>query len=66
MYCMVYDNIYLEFYQPRIGFFSIPIGDIMFDLKKERNKELQAIKLIFLELNIIIKAGPELNVKNYS
>jgi hypothetical protein len=38
----------------------------MFDLKKERNKELQAIKMIFLELNIIIKAGPELNVKNYS
>ena len=66
MYCMVFDNIYLEFYLPRIGFFSISIGDIMFDLKKERNKELQIIELIILELNIIIKAGPELNVKNYS
>lgn len=39
MSCMVYDNIYLGFSQPQIGVFTIPIGDIMFDLKKERKDE---------------------------
>lgn len=43
MSCMVYDNIYLGFSQPQIGVFTIPIGDLMFELKKERKEELEAI-----------------------
>ena len=66
MSCMVYDNIYLGFSQPQIGVFTIPIGDIMFDLKKERKDEFQAIELIVQELDKIINAGPELNIKNFS
>jgi hypothetical protein len=51
---MVYDNIYLGFSQPQIGIFTIPIGDIMFDLKKERKEELEAIEFIVSELDKII------------
>lgn len=45
--CQVYDNIYKGFgNQPLIGNFTIPIGDLMADLKEERVTELAAIRRI--------------------
>jgi hypothetical protein len=45
--CQVYDNIYKGFgSQPLIGNFTIPIGDLMADLKEERTTELAAIRRI--------------------
>ena len=37
--CQVYDCIYTGFSQPIIGNFTIPIGELMHDLKKERDTE---------------------------
>lgn len=42
--CQVFDNIYKGFgSQPLVGNFTIPIGDLMHDLREERKTELEAI-----------------------
>lgn len=54
--CQVYDNIFKGFgNQPLIGNFTIPIGQLMQDLKEERRVELAAIDHIITELDGIIK-----------
>jgi len=53
--CQVYDNIFKGFgNQPLIGNFTIPIGDLMADLKNERATELAAIERIVTALEEII------------
>jgi hypothetical protein len=53
--CQVYDNIFKGFgNQPLIGNFTIPIGDLMADLKNERTTELAAIERIVIALEEII------------
>lgn len=34
-----------------IGVFTIPVGDLMHDLRQDREKELQTIKNILFEIN---------------
>lgn len=54
--CQVYDFIFRGLgTQPLIGNFTIPIGDLMADLKEERTTELAAIRNIVTELDLIIK-----------
>jgi hypothetical protein len=62
--CQVYDNIFKGFgNQPLIGNFTIPIGDLMADLKNERTTELAAIERIVNSLLDIIE---EVGVQSYS
>lgn len=41
--------------QPLIGSFTIPIGELIYNLKKEREEETAAIKYIVDELDKILK-----------
>lgn len=52
--CTVYDYIFKGFSQPMIGTFVIPIGDLIFKLKDERERETAAIDYILQELDKII------------
>jgi hypothetical protein len=53
--CQVFDNIYRGLAnQPLIGNFTLPIGDLMQDLKEERSSELTAIQNIIDQLEQII------------
>lgn len=62
--CQVYDNIFKGFgNQPLIGNFTIPIGDLMADLKEERTTELAAIERIVNALEDIIN---DVGVGSYS
>lgn len=42
--CSVFDNIAMGFSQPLIGTFTIPIGDLMHELAKERKEESEALQ----------------------
>ena len=42
--CQVYDCIFTGFSQPIIGNFTIPIGELMHDLKRERDEETAALE----------------------
>jgi hypothetical protein len=42
--CQVFDNIYRGFNQPLVGVFTIPIGQLMLDLKAERLEETAIIE----------------------
>jgi hypothetical protein len=53
--CSSYDNIFMGFNQPLIGTFTIPIGQLMQDLRKERKEETEAIAHIIEELDKIIR-----------
>lgn len=44
MSCNVYDNIAMGFSQPLIGTFVVPIGELMHDLRKEREEETAALQ----------------------
>jgi len=48
--CGVYDNIAMGLSQPLIGNFTIPIGDLMRALEKERREETKAIEAVVAEL----------------
>lgn len=41
--------------QPLVGVFTIPIGDMIFELKKERKEESATIKRIIDEIENITK-----------
>jgi hypothetical protein len=55
--CSVYDHIYRGFGQPLIGTFSLPIGELMHALKKERKEETEAIEDIVEKIQKIIDDG---------
>jgi len=42
--CSVFDYIFMGVNQPLVGVFTIPIGDLIFELKKERKEETAKIK----------------------
>ena len=42
--CQVYDCIFAGFSQPIIGNFTIPIGDLIHELKAERSTEIKALR----------------------
>jgi len=44
--CQVYDNILTGFHQPLIGVFTIPIGEILFERRDNRTKELEQLDYI--------------------
>lgn len=55
--CSVYDNIFRGFNQPLIGVFTVPIGQLMLDLKAERREETAMIKNINEKLKEILTNG---------
>ena len=55
MLCTVNDYIFKGFNQPLLGSFIIPVGDLIDDLKHERERETQAIADILEELEKIIQ-----------
>lgn len=62
--CQVFDNIFKGFgNQPLIGNFTIPIGDLMADLKEERTTELASIERIVNALEDIFN---DEGVRSYS
>jgi len=44
--CSVYDYIFKGWNQPLIGVFTLPIGELMIELMKERKEETEAIEEI--------------------
>ena len=64
--CFVYDNIFMGASQALIGVFTLPIGDLMVQLKEERKIELDAIQNICFKLEEFLKSGGELEPKSYS
>jgi len=48
--CSVYDCIFKGFNQPLIGNFTIPVGDLLTELREERDRETKAIQHICDEL----------------
>jgi hypothetical protein len=62
----VYDYIFRGWNQPIIGNFVLPIGDLMRDLKKERQEETAVIRDINQKLQGILDQDPSLIVKSYS
>jgi len=55
--CPVFDYIYKGFNQPMIGVFTVPIGQIMDDIKAEREAETAVIDKINQELKKILDGG---------
>ena len=55
--CTAYDYIFKGFNQPMIGNFSIPIGDLMMELKAERKEETEIMEELNVQLEKIIKGG---------
>ena len=51
--CQVYDCIFTGFSQPIIGQFTIPIGELMHDLKQERDTEIAALRKVVDSLDKI-------------
>ena len=51
----VYDNIAMGFSQPQIGTFVIPIGDLMHDLKDERERETAALEEVVNEVRRLVR-----------
>jgi hypothetical protein len=52
--CIAYDYIFRGFNQPMIGVFTMPIGEYMLALKKERKEETDEIEKINVKLERII------------
>lgn len=52
--CTVFDNIVAGLHQPLIGTFIIPIGDLMFDLAKERQSETEALLNVVEEVKKLV------------
>ena len=55
MSCQVYDCIYTGWSQPIIGNFTIPIGTLIHDLKRERDEETAALERMVEGLEKIAK-----------
>ena len=53
--CQVYDCIYTGWSQPIIGNFTIPIGELMHDLKAERVRETEQLEKMVVALDKIAK-----------
>jgi len=53
--CAVYDYMFKGFSQPLIGTFTVPIGNLVHRLVKERDEETAAIEYINSELEKILK-----------
>lgn len=49
--CQVYDQVFAGFSQPIIGNFTIPVGDLMHELARERKAELGQLKKMVETLN---------------
>ena len=64
--CFVYDNIFMGMSQAQIGTFTLEIGQMMLDLKKERFDELQEIENIIMRLHEISKTGTDFEPKSYN
>ena len=62
--CAVYDYIFKGFNQPMIGVFTVPIGQLMLDLKEERRSETEIIQGINESLEKILKSDDF--IKSYS
>lgn len=62
--CAVYDYIFKGFNQPMIGVFTVPIGQLMLDLKEERRSETAVIQNINEELEKLLKSDDF--IKSYS
>jgi len=58
--CIVFDYIFKGWNQPQVGVFTLPIGQYMIDLKKEREKETKEIENINKALTETLagKLGP--------
>ena len=52
--CTVYDYIFKGWNQPMIGVFTLPIGELMMELKAERREETAIIENIITELEKIL------------
>ena len=63
--CAVYDYIFKGWNQPMIGVFTLPIGQLMMDLRDERREETEVMEYINSELQKIIEDG-DYQVKDYS
>lgn len=50
MACSVFDNIAMGYSQPLIGTFTIPIGDLMHELIKERKEESEALANVVAQI----------------
>lgn len=59
MSCSVFDNIAMGLSQPQIGCFVIPIGDLMWDLARERKEESEALAYVVSEIKKMV-AGERL------
>ena len=55
--CQVFDNIFKGFNQPLIGVFTVPVGELMLALKKERKEETEIIEEINQKLEKILRFG---------
>lgn len=64
--CQVYDCIFKGWNQPLIGTFVLPIGELMRELRKERQEETQVIRDINEKLDAILNQDPNLIVKSYN
>lgn len=53
--CAVYDYIFKGINQPLIGTFTIPIGELIYTLREEREREIGVIRKITEELDKIIR-----------
>jgi hypothetical protein len=52
--CSVFDNIFKAFFQPLLGVFTIPVGEILFEQQDQRIKDLESLDSIISELDKII------------
>ena len=53
--CVVFDNIAFGLSQPQIGTFTIPIGDLMHALAKERAEETEALEVCVQEVRKFVR-----------
>ena len=44
--CAVFDYIFKGWNQPMIGVFTLPIGDLMLQLKKARSDDIEKIETV--------------------
>ena len=51
MSCQVFDSVMMGFSQPLIGNFTIPIGDLIFELAEERSREIEALEEVVAQLD---------------
>ncbi len=55
--CTVYDYVFKGWNQPIIGNFTLPIGELMQDLIRERQEETKIMEDIVEEIDKIIEKG---------